>query len=153
MVIFTERQKFRSWWMSFPYVGVFIITVYMAVECWYQRLDWIHLLVPALSVLVVIGMASVTLRTRIDEERIRIGFSPFGQRTILRSHLAKAYVRQYSPLADFGGWGYRLGRSGTAYTTMGEHGLQLELKNGKRILIGTQRPAELQSVMDGWLPA
>ncbi|MDR1654288.1 MAG: hypothetical protein LBS01_11720 [Prevotellaceae bacterium] len=35
----------------------------------------------------------------------------------------------------------------TAYVINGNIGLQLELKNGKRILISAQKPAEIQEIL------
>jgi hypothetical protein len=49
----------------------------------------------------------------------------------------------YSPLGDYGGWGIRFGRKGKAYNISGNRGVQLELTNGQRLLIGSQRPEEL----------
>jgi len=58
--------------------------------------------------------------------------------------LDKVYLRKYSPIGEYGGWGFRYG----AYNIKGSQGLQLKFKNGKMLLIGTQRPEELQKVLD-----
>ncbi|MHC4386604.1 MAG: hypothetical protein ACYSUG_06395, partial [Planctomycetota bacterium] len=50
------------------------------------------------------------------------------------------YPRLYSPIAEYGGWGIRFGKSGGAYNLRGSQGIQLILKNGKNFLIGTQQP-------------
>jgi hypothetical protein len=91
--------------------------------------------------------------------------------------ISVSIVRKYSPLKEFGGWGIRFGGWGirfigrrhtilnlikrvsqskirfigrhytTAYSISGKHGLQLELKNGKRILIGTNKVYEIEQVL------
>ena len=64
--------------------------------------------------------------------------------------ISKVYVRKYSPLADYGGWGLRFSMSGQgkAYNVSGNVGLQLEFSNGKKLLIGTRKPDELSSVLN-----
>ena len=46
-------------------------------------------------------------------------------------------------IAEYGGWGVRMRRGGMAYNVSGDRGVQLELMDGKRILIGSQRAGEL----------
>jgi hypothetical protein len=86
------------------------------------------------------------LRTRIDAKGITYRFYPFHFRDhfIPWSDVSSAEVVQYRALRDFGGWGIRWGQMGKAYTTSGEWGLQLILKDGYRVMIGTQRREEMR---------
>ncbi|MCW2261475.1 hypothetical protein EDF67_10554 [Sphingobacterium sp. JUb78] len=43
--------------------------------------------------------------------------------------------------------GYRIGRKGKAYNTKGSHGLELIFKSGSRLLIGTQKKCELNTII------
>jgi hypothetical protein len=54
-------------------------------------------------------------------------------------------TRTYRPILEYGGWGVRYSfvRKGWAYTVSGNRGVQLQLANGKRILVGSQRAEEL----------
>jgi hypothetical protein len=90
------------------------------------------------------------LHTRIDKDGIAYRFAPIHrkERFIKWSSIKVAYVRKYRPIAEYGGWGFRRGRSGIAYNTSGKMGLQLQLSDGKKILIGTQTPKALQRVLD-----
>ena len=57
----------------------------------------------------------------------------------------------YNPISEYGGWGIKGGfskQTGKAYTTKGTTGLQLTLKNGKKILIGTQKKEEIKRVLE-----
>ncbi|MES2389410.1 MAG: hypothetical protein V4543_15515, partial [Bacteroidota bacterium] len=57
---------------------------------------------------------------------------------------AKAYIRTYSPMGEYGGWGIRYGiNKGWLYNVSGNMGLQLELLDGKKVLIGTRKPDEI----------
>ena len=85
------------------------------------------------------------LDTNIDEESLSVTLSPFGSRKIAWKNIDKAYVKKYKPLLEFGGWGirYGFGNKGMAFTVGGNQGLQLELSNGKKVLIGTKKAREL----------
>lgn len=63
--------------------------------------------------------------------------------------ISKAFVRQYNPITEYGGWGLRLGLlgKGKAFNVSGNKGLQLVYDNGKRFLLGTQRPEEVERVL------
>lgn len=57
--------------------------------------------------------------------------------------LDQYYPRTYKPLLEYGGWGIRFGKNGKAYNVSGKQGVQLVFKNGKRLLIGSQKHHEL----------
>lgn len=62
----------------------------------------------------------------------------------------KSYkVRTYRPIKEYSGWGirYSWAGSGRAITVKGKTGLQLYLKNGKKVLLGTQRGEALKRAM------
>jgi hypothetical protein len=101
---------------------------------------------------ILVLFASFRLHTRINSTGIYYRFFPFHlkKKALLWDDVATATVRKYSPLGEYGGWGVRYGfKSGTAYNVSGNTGLQLVLKNGKKILIGTLKPEELQTVLVG----
>ncbi|QYZ78832.1 hypothetical protein E2N92_05005 [Methanofollis formosanus] len=50
----------------------------------------------------------------------------------------------YRPLAEFGGWGIRWGgRNRRAYTTGGNRGVRVHLRDGRMILLGSREPEVL----------
>ena len=52
-------------------------------------------------------------------------------------------VRTYRPIREYGGYGIRYSSKGKAYNVSGDRGVQIELLNGERLLIGSQRADEL----------
>ncbi len=66
------------------------------------------------------------------------------------SELNNVFVKKYSPMMDYGGWGIRVGffGKGTAYNISGNMGLQLIFNNSKKILIGTKQPLALQNALE-----
>jgi len=92
------------------------------------------------------------LETKIDHLGIRVRLFPFHLqfKYFPWKNIDKAFIRQYSPLMDYGGWGLRLGMfgRGKAYTISGDLGLQLVFKDGKKLLIGTQKSVEIKRFLE-----
>ena len=108
------------------------------------------------------------LTTYINEDGVYIRFFPFILKYKFFSWdtILKAYIREYHPILEYGGWGIKHGRFrfnpfrirkfgmrrfirkyNIAYIISGNIGLQLELTDGKRILIGTRKSVELEDVL------
>ncbi len=87
----------------------------------------------------------MTLKTEIDQKAIKMSFFPFVKKRIEWKDVKKAEVINYGFV---GGWGIRLFTNyGTVYNTSGNKGLALELQNGKRLVIGTQKEQELSRIV------
>lgn len=145
--VFIEKQSFWTWLL----ILVFVIIWSILFKDIYQN-KWvidnssyvgIGILFPLLLFFLV-----VRLNTQIDEKGISIRFLPFVRnKTWLWEEISEVYITEYS-IADYGGWGYRIGKNGIAYNTKGKFGLQLLLKNNSRIMIGTQKPEQIQEIID-----
>jgi hypothetical protein len=85
------------------------------------------------------------LSTFIDKTGIEYRFFPFQLKyhKISWAEIEKKEVITYNPIRDYGGWGMRFNRKGKAFNVSGDKGIRLYLKNGKQILIGTQKEIEL----------
>lgn len=96
---------------------------------------------------IILWIFSISrLETTIDSTHIYYRFPPFvnNEKKLSSQDITELKVRTYRPIWEYGGWGYRLRlRSGRAMTVAGNKGLQLVLSNGKKLLIGTQKPEEL----------
>ena len=58
-------------------------------------------------------------------------------------------VVTYRPIADYGFWGIRSGRDGErALIARGNRGVRLELTDGSKLLIGSQKPELLAAALD-----
>ncbi len=89
------------------------------------------------------------LKVSLEESGIRIIMRPWTNRFIPYTDILLATVRNYSPLREYGGWGIRWSfKNGMAYNVSGSRGVQLVLKNGKRILIGSQHSEELAAAIN-----
>ena len=91
---------------------------------------------------------TLTLKTQVASEGIRIKFIYIFSRLIRFEDIASAEEVQYRPIRDYGGWGVRFSGKGTAYNMRGNRGVKLKLDNGRRILIGSQRSGELATAIN-----
>lgn len=151
-VLFQEKQKFNQWWVWLIMLVSTAIGIGAGWSAYAESGDLIAMIVGGgVGILAAIMFALITLKTTITSEGIEIAFRPFSSRRIFRSEIKKAYVRKYSPIGEYGGWGYRIGSKGKAYNVSGEFGLQLELNSGESILVGTQHPEILEELMVDYL--
>lgn len=149
---FTEKQRFSQWWLWLLLSTIMVYTIYNFVEDrqYFSTLELaISILIP---ILVIILFLVIRLETKIDEQGIYVRFFPFQItfRYYPWRNIKKAYVRKYSPLTEYGGWGMRQGLfgKGKAYNVKGNQGLQIILNDEKKVLIGTQKQNELKLYLE-----
>ncbi len=138
---FEETQPFdQVWlWVLMGFEMILILIVLLA-----SGVSFLEMVLPIGVVGLVLGLlSSIRLHTRIDEDGIHFRMRPFHFRwqTIPWDEIEQVYVRKYSPIREYGGWGIRFGRHGKAFNVKGNYGIQIVRKNGKKLLIGTQAPA------------
>ncbi|MGD8999507.1 MAG: DUF6141 family protein [Granulosicoccaceae bacterium] len=161
--VFHEEQRFTQRWLwillMLSMLVVLAVFGYGLIEQlvygrpWGDRpvSDTTLILVSAAVILFTAGMIYLfyTLRlvTEVRAEGLYIRFYPLHGKLIPYTTIKSCEARTYKPLSEYGGWGIKYGRSGWAYNIIGDRGVQLELHNGKRILIGSQRADELAMVI------
>jgi len=154
MKVFKEEQRFTQLWLIL--LIIFSIIVPVAIILKKAKSMESSELIIALSV-VILAPAVIflfKLKTRIDEKGIHYQFIPFHLKTklILWSDINKIYVRNYDPISEYGGWGIKGGglwnkKKGIAINVKGDVGIQLVVKNGQKILIGTQLRDEVERTL------
>lgn len=98
----------------------------------------------ATGILVPALMAMFKMTTRIYDDRVEVRFFPLTTRTISLDEIDSIEVRTYRPVREYGGWGIKGGFGhGMALNVKGNRGVQLVMKDGKRLLIGSQQAEEL----------
>lgn len=152
MVYFREEQKFESVWTLVWLVPVAIIGYGLFVELWGgDHPISIFLLTSALivSLIVAVWFNQIKLITEVRAEGVRIHFVlMWAQRTIAWRDIQRVEAITYRPIKDFGGWGVRWATArGIVYNARGNRGVRMELSNGERVLIGSQRTEELISAI------
>jgi len=159
-ILFTERQKFKQWWLWLLLLGInglLLFGVFKQVIGGQQFGDKPMsnaglLATTGLMILLTLLFVNFRLDTNIKKDGIYVRFFPVHLKFKHYSWdtLTKSFVRQYSPLIEYGGWGLRLGLfgKGTAFNVSGDKGLQLEFTNNKKLLIGTNKPDELTETLN-----
>lgn len=157
--IITEVQKFRQWW-------VWLLVLFVAGIAWYGAVQQIVLKKPfgnnpapdpvMIMIWVIFGVLfpiffySLKLVTDIRNDGLCVRFFPlqFHSYKISYEEIKTYEIRTYSALKEYGGYGIRHGKNGKAYNISGNKGVQFELLDGKRLLVGTQKPEELIQALD-----
>lgn len=160
MKVFIEEQKFTQ---PLVFIGLsiaIIVTIVSNIAKWETILqsslgEKFGALIGLITIfLVILLFINLKLKTRIDEKGIYYQFYPFHRsyKLIAWKNISNTYMRKYDAVLEYGGWGIKFNffkkKRGKSYTTKGNIGLQLELNNGKKILIGTQKKEELQRVLN-----
>jgi hypothetical protein len=157
---FTEIQRMRIWWV-WGLLGVLMVMyTYAALRQWYgpgnwgnnRSPDWLLGVIMVFLLLVPVFVFIMKLETHFDAQGITFRFFPLHRKwqKYSWSDVERAWVRKYRPIAEFGGWGIRglPGASSRAYSMSGDYGIQMVLKNGKRLLVGTQNALEAQQALE-----
>jgi hypothetical protein len=153
-VLFTERQKLNQWWVWLIMMGINVVFICI-ILMQYLNTQQINIgMVAGLgvnSIMTVLIFFLLKLDTEITDEGINVRYFPFHLSFIKIEwgKITKAFVREYRPLKEYGGWGLKYGFSGQgkAYSVSGNKGLQLILADGSRLLIGTNKPEELKEIL------
>ena len=132
-IIFKEEQRFTQWWLWL----ILIITLIMPPLVNPNESSNYYLLI---SILLLALIYLTKLTTLVTKEGIHYRFFPFHfKEKIIKIEEIKTYEQiKYNPIFDYGGWGIRYGSNGKAYNVKGNIGVRILLKNGKKILFGTQ---------------
>lgn len=147
-VLFSEKQQFRQWWLwlfllalnGFVFYKIVICKDYGTAQNWYELLP--------LSILFILAFFfwMIKMETEIKEDGIYISFYPLLTKTKFYpwDKIEKIEINKNYSVLSYGGWGVRLG----AYTVSGNKGFQIHFKNETKILIGTQKPEEIETILN-----
>jgi len=154
---FREVQHLRTWW----YLLLILIPSGLT---WWGAISQLVLGTPwgnnpasdelMLFLLVIIGIGLPVLLLNVHMETVvtdsvQVRFVPFmlRPRTIHPQDILSHKAEEYSPLAEYGGWGIKGVASNRAYNVSGRRGVRILLKDGKMIMIGSQKAEELDMVI------
>lgn len=150
--LYSETQAFRHWHvrvaLAVPPVALLIVTCRQIV--WHKPWtspplssgDLVFLTV--LLAVVYVRLNTVRLLTELRPGELTVALRGlWKRRKIPLREIRSAAAMEYDPTADFGGYGIRTGRGGTAYIARGNRAVELALDSGGKFFIGSQNPEEL----------
>ena len=156
---FEERQHFRGPWL-------WLLILVVAGVAWWGFVQQIALgvafgtnpgpdwLVWMLWLLIGVGLPALFLwahlRVTVTDEAVFIRSMPFTLRRIGLQEILGATAREDDALQAYGGRGVMgWSRDKRTYTVGGNEGVELLLKDGRSVMIGSQRAGELErAIMD-----
>ncbi len=155
-VIFEEVQSFVGTWIWYLVITISVLVIgsrIAAATLSSTSSDggFVGLMLAVIALGGVIALlATSRLYVTIDKNNIYYRFPPFvsKEKHLGQGDIREMQVRKYRPIREYGGYGYRFRfRSGRAMNVSGNMGLQLVLTNGKKLLIGTQKPESMQTAI------
>ena len=152
--IYREVQQFRQVWIWVAVSALAGLVWYPAVRQLLLHRPLGGIPMPVIPLVIFwfifgIGLPALfffgRLVTEVRDDGIYICFSPFHWtfRRIAFTEVKESQVRTCRPIREYGGWGIRYGSTGKAYNVSGDRGVQIELLNGNRLFIGSQRAEQL----------
>ena len=167
-VLFSEEQRRNQWWLwLIMLLTLCAVTVPLIYGIYSQEVlnkpfgedpastgsliatGIISFLIMAFVIFLVFGSK---LKTKITAEALWISYPPILRKwkKITAKEIERYEIRKFRAKHEYGGHGIRrrrLRKYGKAYTVFGNVGLQLYLKNGTKILIGTQKKQAIEYAM------
>jgi hypothetical protein len=157
-ILFEEKQRFTQWWFWLIILGCTALIWYMII--------WGVILQNEIGgeevsggiisgfLLGVIGIAvpylfyKLELKVEVTPKELSVKYKPFSNRKIQITDIDKIEARQYKPFKEYGGWGIKgWKRSKIAYNVSGNQGVELTMKNGNTVMIGSHKSEELEKVL------
>ncbi|MDY2587260.1 hypothetical protein [Winogradskyella aquimaris] len=159
MRIFKEEQRFNQTWIIVLMVISTIMPLAILLHTHINNPESFSGLEFAIAIMIIILASSMIfflkMNTRIDDKGIYYKFFPFHfkYRLIKWGEISEVYVRKYDAITEYGGWGLKGGAiwkksNGKAINVSGDIGIQLTLKNGKKLLLGTQKSEEAKRILE-----
>lgn len=163
--LFFEEERFNQKWNLFLITPVCVGFILFQFYSLYSQLVWkkpvgsdplsdtwlilVSFFVIPLMVFLIWLFSVTKLTVRVDNEKIFIRFYPMIKREVLISDIDSFEIKEFNPIIDFGGWGlrYSIRWKTTGYIMKGKVGVHIHLKNGKNLLISSERANELYRVI------
>jgi hypothetical protein len=149
-VVFREEQYF--YWRVYGLIallGVFTGLGLVRGRVWSPEVALGLVIGLVLLMFVIVFLLHMTTEVSPTDLRVWFGWAPTSPRIVPIGMIRSIEVVTYRPFADYGFWGNRAGRDGErALIARGNRGVRLELTDGTRLLIGSQQPEALASVLD-----
>jgi hypothetical protein len=154
--LYREEQLFARTWFWIPVAVVVVVAWYF----FFRELNWspeatrpraaIWFMFIAVGVLTPALFFSMRLIVTVNRRELGIRMWPLYRRTVAIGDIKTVEAVTFRPILEFGGWGvrYSMRRKAWGYTVSGKEGVQMELSNGKRILVGSEQNNRLAAAIE-----
>lgn len=138
---FTETQAFGGW--AYAVLGLTTVVSLGSLAATPRAPSWLWLYA-AVPLALVFNL--LCLRTTVTDRELVVTLGalfPLFRRRIRLAEIVSTQADTYAPLAEYGGWGIKGLPGNIALNARGNRGVRLTLQNGRRVLVGSQRPDAL----------
>jgi len=164
-LLFKEEQRFTQKWLWILIISASLFSVLSTLYGIYSQeilgKSWgnkpadtnVLVIILLFEMLFMGGLVLLFLKMKLQVEikpdGINFRFPPLIRKwkSIEKDEIDRFEVRTYRPVLEYSGWGIKGSAKNKAYNIKGNTGLQLYLKNGKKILIGTQQKHAIEYAM------
>jgi len=156
-IFFSEQQRFKQVWLWICLFGINGISIYGLVKqvilgspfgnAPSSNMELIILTLFTVSLFFL--FFNLRLETNIKADGIYVRFFPLQLTFKYYSwdKLSRSFVRQYNPISEYGGWGFRGFGKNRALNVSGNKGIQLVTQDGSKLLIGTNKAHEVTEIL------
>lgn len=150
MTKFTESQRmFDSLFNKIIVILVLVLfgkLIYNSLTLEFSYSTFFSLFILLVTIIIFLVFQ---VKTKVDNQGIQVQITPFNlyNKSFDWKDIQRVEVVKYSPLSEYGGWGYRRSKNGTAINPTGDKGLRIYFKNGTKLLIGTKKDEELKQFL------
>lgn len=154
---FKEVQKFKQPWLWTILLVTAMPIYYQAIrQLFFKDVFAVYSVSESLNFtlfvfhLVITMLLLITrLEVEINERYISYQFFPFHlkKKSYALNQLQSATIRKFHPIKEMTLWGLYVSAGAKSYHIKGRWGVQLEFVNGRQLLLGTQKPIELNQIL------
>ena len=146
-VVHTEKTPWPGWvaWLVWVPLLVSMVLVALGVDGGSptERAVAMATLV-GVGAFVLWAMTGITVRLYPDRLVVGMGDARVFRSVVPYDRIEAVRAARYSPLKDFGGWGYRMKSGARAWTARGDGAVVLTVADGPELWIGTDHPERLR---------
>ena len=151
-VLFREKQPFRLGYARIALAMPPGVLVVISCRQIFFHYPWGNppvtngnlLFLTILTLVVYLRLITIRLVTELRPEQLSVAMKGFWRRTrIPVADIRTAAAVEYDPVGEYRGYGIRSGPRGQAYIASGNQAVQLELTDGRKLLVGSQQSKEL----------
>lgn len=162
--LFHEEQLIRSnrlWRISLIFsAGIIVLFAYALYQQLYLNIPFGNtpasdqglILIAIGNFILAVGLPiflyQSKLIVRVNQEEVLLHYAPFRRRSIKLNAVEGVEVCEFNPW-EYGGWGIKFSMKGNgwAYTVRGKKAVRLSLSDGKKLVLGSEKPVELAAAI------
>jgi hypothetical protein len=158
--VFIEEQTYRGTWVIYLLLLIELPTLVLILVLLFNSEDKSEIGFTLAFVISTLGLVfllivNLKMETRIDTYGVSFRYFPFirSWRKFPKGTIQSISIINYSPITDYGGWGFKGNKITKAYSILGEQGLILNIGEKKKIMMGTLKAKELEAYLINWKEA